>query len=314
MKCLVTGSTGFIGSAACRALMAAGHDVTRLVREPLSGDAPAIIHDLGEPLPAALSLEGYDTVLHLAGIAHQRAPADRHAAVNEAASIALAQRAANDGVARFVFLSSVKAMGLSVTAEPRAESTVGQPATAYARSKRRAELALTRLAAESPMQLAILRPALVYGAGVGGNLATLASWVRRGLPLLPEAGARSMVSRDDLVRLLVVLASRDAAPLPAGGALWNVTDGEAYSTRRLMLAFAAAMQRPAPRMTLPLACWRLLAACADLRQGAAIGTTSTALLGTELYDGRAVCSATGWRARQRFEDVAPAIVHAAAVR
>ena len=311
MKCLVTGSTGFIGRATCEALTAAGHDVTCLARQPLPGATPCVVHDLRNPLPAALSLEKYDVVLHMAGIAHQRAPAARHVAVNESATIALAERAARDGVSRFVFLSSVKAMG-PPGATPRGEASLATPVGAYATSKRHAELALTRVAAESRMELAILRPAPVYGPGIAGNLATLVTWVRRGLPLIPDAGARSMVSRGDLVRLLSALVSDAALTLPSGGVTWNVTDGEAYSTRRLMLALAAAMQRSAPTTLQPLTVWRLLGACADLRRGVAPGTTAAALLGTELYASQAVCNATGWRPRQRFEDVAPAIVRAAA--
>ncbi|MEQ8516122.1 MAG: hypothetical protein RIC38_10995, partial [Chromatocurvus sp.] len=89
--------------------------------------------------------------------------------------------------------------------------------------------------------------------------------------------------------------------------------GEAYSTRRLMLALAGAMQRPASKRVLPAPGWCLLGAGADLRRGMPVGTTAAALLGSELYDSRAVSAATGWRPRQRFEDVAPAIVAAAAL-
>lgn len=314
MKCLVTGPSGFIGSAVCEALTAAGCHVTVLVRQPGSVPAslPHVVHDLRQPLSEAFSLRGMDVVVHTAGIAHQKAAPAQHVAVNEAATVALARRAARDGVGRFVFLSSVKAMGPAPGAAPRSETQLCTPAGSYAVSKRRAEIALSALADETTLELVTLRPALVYGAGVGGNLGSLLSWVRRGLPLVPEAGARSMVSRDDLVRLIVTLVACDAGGLPATAALWNVTDGEAYSTRRLMLALAAALQRPPPTRSLPAAAWRVLGACADLARAMPAGTTAAALLESELYDGRAVSVATGWRPRQRFEDVAPAIVDTAA--
>lgn len=314
MKCVVTGSTGFIGGAVCQALSTAGHEVVPLLRQPgtVSAAGSCIIQDLQSPLASTLSLRGVDLVIHAAGVAHQQAPASRHIAVNETASIALAQRAARDGVRRFIFLSSVKAMGPAVVTGPRDEAQLAPPVGAYASSKRRAEIALARLAGDSGMQLVSLRPALVYGEGVGGNLASLVAWVSRGLPVVPEAGTRSMVSRDDLVRLIVALAAEDAAPLPAHGALWNVTDGEAYSTRRLMLALVDAMQRPAPAWVLPPACWRFLGACADLRRGLSAGATASALLGVDLYDNAAVREATGWCPRQRFEDVVPAIIAAVA--
>lgn len=272
-----------------------------------------IVEDLSTPLSPALSLRGVNAVIHSAGIAHQQAPAARHIAVNERASIALAERAVRDGVERFVFLSSVKAMGPAVGPAPRCETELAEPDGVYAGSKRRAEIALSQLARDSGMQLVSLRPALVYGAGAGGNLASLVSWVKRGLPLTPEAGARSMVSRDDLVRLIVSLVEGDVGPLPKEGAVWNVTDGEAYSTRRLMLAIAGAMMRPAPRLTLPAVCWQVMGACVDLRNGALAGATAAALLGHDLYDGTAVRSATAWRPQQRFEDVVPAMLDTAAV-
>ncbi|MFN2289372.1 MAG: NAD-dependent epimerase/dehydratase family protein [Chromatocurvus sp.] len=315
MKCLVTGPTGFIGRALCQALTAAGHDVTGLLRraDPSPACMPHLSHDLREALPDTLSLRGFDAVFHVAGVAHRRAPAACHSAVNERASIALAQRAARDGVRRFVFLSSVKAMGCTGAPVARAETESEAPIGAYAVSKRRAEMALVQLAGESALEVVVLRPALVYGAGVGGNLAALVSWVRRGLPMVPEVGARSMVSRDDLVRLLVALAGTTVHGLPPDGAVWNVTDDQAYSTHRLMLALSSAMRRPVSRLVMPVSGWRILGACADLQRRAPIGTTASALLGDELYDSRAVGAATGWQPRQCFEDVAPAIVRAAAV-
>ncbi|MFN2328111.1 MAG: NAD-dependent epimerase/dehydratase family protein [Chromatocurvus sp.] len=315
LRCLVTGATGFIGGAVCRALLDAGHEVVCLVRS--HGAAPAstahIVEDLCTPLSPTLSLQGVDVVVHSAGIAHRQAPAVRHIAVNERATLALARRAVRDGVERFIFLSSVKAMGPAAGPKPRCETELAEPGGAYAVSKRRAEIALSRLAGDSRMQLVSLRPALVYGAGVGGNLASLMSWVKRGLPLIPEAGARSMVSRDDLVRLVVSLVNGAAGPLPKAGAVWNVTDGEAYSTQRLMLAMADAMGRPAPRLILPAACWRILGACVDLRNGAMSGATTAALLGHDLYDSTAVRAATGWRPQQRFEDVLPTMLDTATV-
>lgn len=310
MKCVVTGATGFVGSAVCEALLTAGHEVVCVVRsaERVPASMPHLVQDLSTPLSPALSLRGVDVVIHTAGIAHQQAPAARHVAVNERASIALARRAVRDGVGRFLFLSSVKAMGPGAGTMPRSEAELTEPTVAYASSKRRAEIALAQFARESGLQLVSLRPALVYGPGVGGNLASLIAWVKRGLPLAPEAGRRSMVSRDDLVRLIIHLLASDPTPLPEEGALWNVTDGEAYSTQRLMLAIADAMQHPASRRVLPAACWRFLGACADLRRGAPTGATAAALLDSDLYDGRAVCAATDWRPQQRFEDVAPAMV------
>lgn len=313
LKCLVTGSTGFVGRAVCRALGEAGHELICPVRGQAEapGRGPAPMLDLARPLPASFSLSGVDVVVHAAGIAHQQAPAALHTAVNEQATIALAHRAARDGVDRFIFLSSVKAMGPGGGTAPRPETELCEPVGPYALSKRRAELALAQLAASSPLRIVSLRPALVYGPGVAGNLARLIAWVRRGLPMLPDAGARSMVSCADLAGLIAWLADCETQLLPVEGAVWNVTDGESYTTRRLMLAIADALDRPVPGLVVPAAGWRALGAGVDVLKRRPLGSTARALLAHELFDNAALCAATGWRPRERFEEAAPAIVRAA---
>jgi nucleoside-diphosphate-sugar epimerase len=303
MTLLVTGATGFVGRPLVAALRQTGHDVRCLQRSEASG-APAgaaWVHDLREPLPDSLSLRGIDTVLHLAGVAHQWAPPALHEAVNHRATLDLARLALGDGVSNFIFVSSVKA------ADPEAEG-------AYARSKRAAEEGLLALARASAMRVICLRPALVYGPGAAGNLAALSAWVQRGLPLMPKAGCRSMVSRDDLVRLLATLVQpATLAQLPSR-AVWAVSDGEAYSTRRIALALSAAHgRRPSP-LTLPTPVWRALGRLLDLRYARPPGSSADALLGNDLHDNSALCAATGWSPSQRLEDVALEIVASATRR
>jgi nucleoside-diphosphate-sugar epimerase len=114
------------------------------------------------------------------------------------------------------------------------------------------------------------------------------------------------VSRDDLVRLLLTVAAQPAA----GYRCWNVTDGDRYTTRRLCEALARAQGRSLAGPVLPAWAWRAAAAARDLLRGERPGQTAAALLGWDCYRNDAVCAATGWVPRQRFEDVAPALVAA----
>ncbi len=287
MKCLVTGATGFIGTELCARLLGEQAEVLVLSRTatPRSG-ATSLVMDLTREQPAAAQLVGVDTVFHLAGIAHQRAAESDYEALNVRATRALAESARAAGVGCFVFLSSVKA-----------EHREG----AYGSSKARAEQALADCLRDSDTRLVVIRPALVYGRGVRGNLASLRRAVAAGLPRPPAEGGRSMIALPDLVDLLLDIA-RDPPP---DQTLWTVTDGEVYSTQRLYDAVRAAYGGR-PRRPWPLGLWR--AACAVLDLRGAHPSWYQRLFGTEVYDGSAVLAARNWRPRRRFEDLVPEIL------
>ncbi|MDA8752614.1 NAD-dependent epimerase/dehydratase family protein [Halieaceae bacterium] len=300
MKCLVTGATGFIGRVLLGELQQAGHEVRAFSLHGCPGAEDPGIQALNLPSHALdpAQLVDVDVVYHLAGIAHQRAEADAYERVNVQATLQLARQAAAAGVPLFVFLSSVKAQ--------QAEVETGRDP--YGSSKYRAEQALLEAYATGPMTVVILRPALVYGAGVKGNLATLVRAVEHGMPRPPALGGRSMVSVADLARLLRVLAEQ--RPASTGVTLWSVTDGESYSTQRLYDALTRARGGEPGRAWLPLWCWRLLAAVLDLLTLSRPGDRYTRLFGSEDYDGSALGQALGWTAREVFEDQAPRIVAA----
>lgn len=257
MRCLVTGASGYIGTALCAALHRGGHEVVAQVfRGRAAPGLPAVYRcDLSEdPAHAALRdvLCGVDCVFHLAGIAHQRASPADYQSVNVEATRALAQAALAAGVPRFVFMSSVKA----------------RAASPYGVSKARAEALLQALSRNTEMDLAILRPALVYGAEARGHLAWLRRWVQLRLPELPQGGERSMISCDDLVQLCLLLLRCERK----GVLELVVTDGERYSLRRLQHALAAALGRTPLRPAPPQFCWRLAARAVDALRGEAAGS------------------------------------------
>ena len=284
MKCLVTGAGGFIGSALSRELIARGHSLVLLVRNkpPAVEGAEMLRLELGsEPLPADL-LSGVDTVYHCAGIAHQAAGEDDYQRVNHAATLELAAAAEVAGARRFVFLSSVKA----------AES-----GTAYGRWKWRTEQALAAACVDSPMAVTSLRPALVYGPALRGNLRTLVAAVRGHLPRPPDGGNRSLIGLRDLVDVLCLLSERDMS----GYSCFEVTDGEEYSTRRLYAAIRSGLGKSAGKAWLPRSGWQLACALLDLLQPSGDEGRYRKLFGEELYSNAAVCAALNWQPRYTVE-------------
>ncbi len=301
VECLVTGATGFVGTALCAALAARGDAVQRAGRDPAL-ELPLDLAASAVPLVPP----GLDVVFHLAGLAHRSAPAARHDQVNYRGAVALARAAAEAGVAHFIFLSSVKALGPARGSAPRGEHDGTPPRDGYGRAKAAAERALEGIATGTGMAVTVLRPALVYGPGARGNLELLHRWVAAGRPAPPAAGARSLVGRDDLVQLLLTVAAQPAA----GYRCWNVTDGERYTARRLCEALARAQGRALAGPRLAPWAWRAAATVRDVLRGERPGHTAVALLGRDSYRNDAVRAATGWEPRHRFEDLAPAMVAA----
>ena len=166
---------------------------------------------------------------------------------NVLATKVLAERASASGVTRFIFVSSIKALGESTEhRSPFQPSDVPAPEDAYGRSKLAAERALAEIGQETGMEIVIVRPPLVYGPGVKGNLASLLTWMQRGYPLplgaLPDA-PRSMVNVRNLVDLLVALIDHPAA----AGRTFHARDDEVVTTRALLLRLYAGLGR-APRL------------------------------------------------------------------
>ncbi len=236
---LVTGANGFIGSATCHALRNAGWNVFGTVRSAVAEDKMSAVGDIGamtatDWLPI---LVGIETIIHLAGRAHvlKETVADPLAEfrrVNTEGTRQLMSAAAEAGVKRFVFVSSIGVNGdVSNEAGFTEESSVN-PHKPYAVSKYEAELLLRSMVAKSEMELVIVRPPLVYGAGVKGNFAKLKKLVAQGIPL-PVGLAnnqRTLVSVDNLASFLV----RCVEHPQAAGELFLVGDEHSISTKELV--------------------------------------------------------------------------------
>jgi nucleoside-diphosphate-sugar epimerase len=315
---LVTGARGFVGSALCRFLKEQGHAVRALVRRP--GEGPwdeALVCDLAEEeLPGGLT-DGVDGVFHLAGIAHvqdiARVEDDLYRRVNVEATAALLESASRSGVPRFVYFSSVKAV--AEPGERCVDESWDEPAAeAYGRSKREAERRVQEAGRDGGMHVCNLRPALVYGPGVKGNLARMMEAASRGrCPLLPEFGnRRSMVGLQDLIH-----AAWMAAHHPdASGRTYIVSDGVDYSTRALFDATCRAAGRAMPKLTVPIWGLRVGAAVGDalrwlLRRPMPLDTSVLVrIAGSACYRSDRLRNELGWEPAQRFAEVLPVMLDA----
>jgi nucleoside-diphosphate-sugar epimerase len=259
-RILVTGAGGFIGRALCPGLAVRGHRVIAGLRGNPARDAPSSDHPvvegveprlLGEVAPGrdwSGALGDVDIVIHLAQRAHRRA-ADAVLAGEPEAAAALARAATRAGVRRFVYMSSVKAMGdATLPGQLFHADDCPCPDDAYGRAKLGTERALAEVAAESGLDLVILRPPLVYGPGAGGNFRALVRLA--GLLPLPFAGIdnrRSLIFLDNLVDLAAAAALHPGV----AGQVLLAADGAGLSTPALIRILAEGQGRVARLFALP---------------------------------------------------------------
>lgn len=241
----MTGAAGFIGRALCRVLAEQGEEVLGLVRAPAPAISGVALRPIGAIEPWTewrAHLRGAAAIVHLATRAH-RPPRAEDAGEAEAAA-ALARAAAACGVGRLVLMSSLRAMAAtSVPGRPLRAADPPRPADPYGRAKLAIERAARRAARESGLDLAILRPPLIYGPGVKGNLRALIRLAAAGRPL-PFAGIanrRSLLALGNLVDLTARLC-RDPATgsKAAAGRTWLARDIE-LSTPDLVRALAGGL-------------------------------------------------------------------------
>jgi UDP-glucose 4-epimerase len=248
----LTGATGFIGRRLLAELPRRGFRVRVLLRRPteLSLDcASAVIGDLARPQNMAAALADVDTVIHSAGVAQAMSgvPADDYRILNTEATIALARAAERAHVRRFVFLSSIRAQVGASAEGVVTEERAPQPTDDYGRSKLAAEQGLGALA----IDWVALRPVVVYGPGVKGNVAALVDLARKPwpLPLGSLAAKRSLLSVDNLVDAVETVIR---APEPLRRPL-VVADAEPLSVPEMVAALRRGLGRRPGLLPVPAA-------------------------------------------------------------
>lgn len=270
MQILLTGASGFVGRGLVPPLLARRHKITAAMRN-LNAEFDLHIDQVQisglsadqkwQPL-----LAGKDLVIHLAARVHVMSdnsadPLVEYRRVNVDGTLHLARQAADAGVKRFIFISSIKVNGESTTGG-MAYTADGPtaPTDPYGISKMEAERGLRALADETGMEVVIIRPVLVYGPGVQANFLSMMRWLHKGLPLPLGAihNQRSLVALDNLVDLIVTCVEHPAA----ANQTFLVSDGEDLSTTTLLRRMAKAIGKPAH--LLPLPAWMLEAGAAIL--------------------------------------------------
>lgn len=264
MKVLLTGSSGFVGQALLARLAARpALDLVAVSRRPVSGLPARVAHAQVADIVADTAwqpvLQGVQVVIHAAARVHVMNdkvadPLAEFRKVNVDGTLNLARQAVIAGAKRFIFISSIKVNGES-TAPGKPYSAESQPAPVdpYGVSKLEAELALRALAAETGLEVVIIRPPLVYGPGVKANFRSMMHWLSKGIPLPLGAihNRRSLVALDNLVDLIATCIEHPAA----ANQTFLVSDGEDLSTSQLLRRMGGALGRPA--RLLPIPAWLL---------------------------------------------------------
>ncbi|UCH83825.1 MAG: NAD-dependent epimerase/dehydratase family protein [Candidatus Latescibacterota bacterium] len=313
---LVTGATGFVGGRFCTALKQFGR-VRALVR---SGQRGAWDESVTADLTAERSGELFqdamgdvEAVFHLAGktddMRTSRGDERVFYRVNLDGTARLIEAAAAAGVGKFIYLSSIKAMGFG-GGKRLDEDSPTQPTTPYGRSKRAAEEIV--LGGGDIAHVCVLRASPVYGPGSKGNLTRMIRAVAKGVfPPVPDTGnVRSMVHVEDVVQALMLSAEKE----DANGRVFIVTDGHSYSTRQIYEWICEALGRRVPAWRVPAGGLRFLA-----RVGDGIGSftgrnfvfnsaTYDRLLGSAHYDSARIRDTLGYSPRWNLRTALPDMV------
>ncbi len=320
-KVLITGAGGFIGRALCAKILAEGWQVRGTVRSESDvcrlpeGVEVVSIRSIDSDTKWDDALAGIDTVVHLAARVHVMDdtcsdPLAEYRKVNVEGTKCLANAAANVGIKRFIFISSIKVNGegtdpqiTQITrirekgtgdrgreGEPKeffSEKDVPEPHDPYAVSKWEAEQVLRDVEADTGLEAVILRPPLVYGPGVKANFLRLFKIVERGIPL-PFAkidNRRSFIYLDNMIDAIITCINHSGA----AGQTFLISDGEDVSTPELIRRIALALEKPVRLFSTPPFLMRLA--------GKLLGKSAATdrLLGSLTIDSAKIRRELGWK-------------------
>lgn len=302
---LVTGATGFIGPAVCARLLQLGYHVKAAVRDRARANAlpdtieRVMVPEISGATDWTATVNGVAAVVHLAAAAERPeldagGQLEHCRSVNVEGSVRLAHAASAAGVRRFVNISTLKVNGETSSIVGLTENDRPAPQGIYAVSKWEAEQRLRETAAQTGLELVILRPPLVYGPGARGNFLALMRAVARGIPL-PLASVHNRRSLIYVGNLVDAIVKAIDAP-QAAGKTYLVSDGEDLSTPELIRRIATALGVQPRLLPCPVALLRLGAA--------ALGRAGdvTRLLGSLQVDSTKIRRELGWEPAYTFEE------------
>jgi nucleoside-diphosphate-sugar epimerase len=232
-----------------------------------------------------------DAVIHLAARVHMiqddhADPLAAYRATNVAGTLRVAEAARAAGARRFVFVSSIKAVAEGSSDHPISELDRPAPSDPYGISKLEAERALSEYGRASGLEIAIVRPPLVYGPGVRANFLQLMRAIANGvpLPLGAVSARRSLVFVDNLADALVHCTTNPRA----AGQTFHVTDGRDLSVAELARSLATQLHAPDRLLPVPVSLLRLAGRLTG--RSAQVGR----LIGELLLDSSHICERLGW--------------------
>jgi len=258
MNILVTGATGFVGQPLCDRLVSENNIISATIRNVDDKDKlpteikPILINSLSDALPTE-QLANTEVVIYLAARVHQmndNSPnaLDAYREINAKAAISLAKQAAEHGVRRFIYLSSIKVNGEGLT-DPYSEKDTPNPIDPYGQSKWEGEQGLLKLSQETGLEVVIIRPPLIYGSNVKANFLQLLKIIDKRIPLPFGAinNARSILFVDNLVDAIITCINHANAK----NQTFIVSDGEDLSTTDLIRRLGKALGKSPLLLPIP---------------------------------------------------------------
>lgn len=304
MSLLITGGSGFLGKYLLKEVISNGYEYKLLGRTLLNNIAienQFLVDDFTNIKDLDVLFCGIDAVIHCAARVHVMSdesfnPLVEFRKVNTHGTLNLAEKAANAGVKRFIFISSIKVNGESTNVDyPFRSDDSFIPTDPYGLSKYEAEIGLRKIAEQTGMEIVIIRPPLIYGSGVKANFASLLKLVSKGLPLpfgCITDNKRSLVSVKNLVDLIVTCIDHPKAV----NQVFLVSDDHDVSTALIVKYMSQALGKSNRLLPVPLWCYRLV--------GKLMGKTDVVnrLVGSLQVDISHTKGTLGWIPPQKLED------------
>ena len=256
MLVAVTGANGFIAKHLCQELKSHGFSLKRIQRKSSLEEDVVQIENIDSRTDWSKVLSNVDVIVHCASLVHQPESisskvTEKYYEINSYGTKNLAEQAAEIGVKRFIFISSIKVNGETTNINyPFDQYSKPSPKDAYSQSKLLAEDYLLEISAKTGLEVVIIRPPLVYGPGVGANFKKLLALIYKGYPLPfgKFKNRRSLIFVGNLVSFITRCIQSEKAV----GKILLVSDNETISTKDLIRSLAKAMQKRSLIFNLPL--------------------------------------------------------------